>query len=162
MTHEDELDQPTEDQDVPAARCIEAPNAEDTTEIAKYILHADELVKQCAGSTLDGSLKDLEHIQTVLDSNIVEPEASYSLEALGAAFGVVFIEQHRGFDWWMVEDDMGRAAAIRYKHSDDVLIFPLDMIAKRVEANEAFNVVELYEALCEGVEEMLEEQLTDA
>jgi hypothetical protein len=152
--------EPIDEPDVPNVHHVEAPNAEDIDNLARYLVHAGELVKQGSGSSLDGSLKDLDRIQAVLDSNIVEPEASYSLEALGMAFGVVFIEQHRGFDWWMVEDDMGRTPAIQYKYAN-VKIFPLDMIAKRVEDDWDFRVVELYEALCEGVDELIEELLAD-
>jgi hypothetical protein len=50
--------------------------------------------------------------------------------------------------------------ARQYKYTN-VKIFPLDMIAKRLEANEEFRVVERYEALCEGVDEMIEELLAD-
>ena len=71
MTHEDKLGEQIADEDVPSVRRVEAPNEEDTIELAKYLLHADELVERCGGSTLDGSLEDLEHIQTVLDSNMV-------------------------------------------------------------------------------------------
>ena len=155
--HYEEIDE----RDLPTEHHTEAPNAADTEQLARYLLHAQELVEQCGGSTLDGSLKDLEHIQTVLDAHIIEPEASYSLEALGAAFGVVFIEQHQNFDWWMVEDDLGRTPAIQYKYTE-LRIFPLDMIAKRVETSEDFRVVELYEDLCEGVDDMIAWQLAGA
>lgn len=72
------------------------------------------------------------------------------------AFGVVFINNNPGFDWCMVEDDWGRTPAIRYKAAN-ILIFPMGMIAKRVEAQETFDVPTLYEELCTGTEDIIED-----
>jgi hypothetical protein len=35
------------------------------------------------------------------------------LQALGIAFGKVFVENNEFYDWWMVEDEFGRDPAIR-------------------------------------------------
>ena len=135
---------------------IEAPKQEDLEDLARRLVHAREVAEQVAGTKLDGSEADLDTIQAVLDSNAIEPEASYSLEALGIAFGCMFIDNHQGFDWWMVVDETGRAPAVRYKKSS-LLIFAQDMIVKRIENGESVDVRELYEALCAGIEELLEE-----
>lgn len=153
---DDEFGEAIEEFDVPGEQHIEAPTDTELTAIAQCLVHAAELAKQCAGSSLDGSLEDLKRIQAVLDSNTVEPEAAYSLEALGAAFGVVFINHNTGFDWWMVDDARGRTPAIQYEESR-ILIFPMDMIVKRVEAGEKVNVVRLYKQLCAGTEKIVED-----
>jgi hypothetical protein len=111
---------------------IEAPAPEDTEDLARKLIHANEMVVKIAGTKLCGSEEDLDGIQAVLNSNTIEPEAIYSLEALGVAFGRVFIENHAAFDWWMVIDETGRDPAIRYKESS-MLLFPQDMILKRIE-----------------------------
>lgn len=135
---------------------IEAPNQEDFEDLAHKLVHARELTKHIAGVQLDGSEADLDAIQAVLDSNTIEPEASYSLEALGVAFGSMFIDNHEGFDWWMAVDEDGRAPAVRYKKSS-LLIFAQDMIVKRIEEGESVDMRELYAALSEGIEALLEE-----
>ena len=135
---------------------IEAPSHEELEDLAQKLVHAKELAEHVAGRELDGSEEDLDAIQAILDSNTIEPEASYSLEALGVAFGCVFIDNHEGFDWWMVSDDSGRDPAVRYKESS-LLIFAQDMIVKRIEEGQTVDVRELYEVLSEGIEEMLEE-----
>jgi hypothetical protein len=135
---------------------IEAPNQEDLEDLARRLVHARELVEQVTRMKLDGSEADLDAIQAVLESNTIEPEASYSLEALGVAFGCMFIDNRAGFDWWIAVDESGRAPAVRYKKSS-LLIFAQDMIVKRIENGESVDMHELYEGLCAGIEELLEE-----
>lgn len=77
---------------------IEPPSKEDITALAWKFVHGDEMVVRVGAAKLCGSEEDLNGIQAVLDSNIIEPEAVYSLQALGIAFGRVFIE--RIGSWW--------------------------------------------------------------
>lgn len=93
---------------------IEAPTASDIDRIARQLIHAQSVVKDIAGRTFDGSRADLSAIQSVLDAGTFERDATYTLQSLGMALGKVFIEQHSGFDWWMVEDEYGRDPAIRF------------------------------------------------
>jgi len=153
MNNDEQADS-IEEFEVSGELCIETPTAADMEELARRLVHAGALVAQCAGSRLDGSLKDLERIQAVLDSNTVEPEATYSIESLGVAFGVVFVNHNPGFDWCIVEDDWGRTSAIRY-NATPALIFPVDMITKRLEAQEMFDVSKLYGGLCAHLGEII-------
>lgn len=143
------------EESVPSEQCIEAPNEADTTELAWKLIHADEILARF-GQAFDASEDDLERLQEVLDSKTIEAEARYSLESLGIAFGRIFLENHEGFDWWMVSDEIGRDPAIRYRRSS-LLIFPQSMLWKRIEDGEEVDVRELYESLCEHIEEALRE-----
>lgn len=144
------------EESVPSEQCIEAPNEADTTELALKLIHADEILARFGAGTFDASEDDLERLQQVLDSKTIEAEARYSLESLGIAFGRIFLENHEGFDWWMVDDEIGRDPAIRYRHSS-LLILPQSMLWKRIEDGEDVNVRELYELLCADIEEVLQE-----
>lgn len=135
---------------------IEAPTTDDVDRIARLLIHAEELLSQTAGHKFAGRESDLSAIQMVLDPNKIEQEATYSLQALGMAFGKVFIQNHDNFDWWMVEDEYGRDPAIRYKETT-LLVFPQTVISKRVEDGEAVNVRALYESLELNVEELVAE-----
>lgn len=132
---------------------IEAPTAEEFEHIARQLVHADAVARQVTGRGLTGSRDDLALIQQVLDSGSIEPEATYTLESLGMAFGKVFVEQHAGYDWWMVEDEYGRDPAIRFEQTA-LLTFPLTMLSKRVEDGESIDVVELFESLSERLAEL--------
>lgn len=140
---------------------IEAPIESDMVGIARQIIHAQELVLQATGKKLSGSESDLDAIQSAIDAKFIEPEATYSLQALGIVFGKVFIENHEHYDWWMVEDEYGRDPAVRYKETT-LLIFPQTMISKRVEDGEPVNVRDLYEGLEFHVEDLLAEHYPDA
>jgi hypothetical protein len=130
---------------------VEAPTEQDVERIARQVLHADELVSAATGKSLSGGLIDLALLQQVLGAKLVEPEATYSLQALGVAFGKVFVNNNEHYDWWMVEDEYGRDSAIRYKETS-LLVFPQTMISKRVEDGTEFSVRELYEGLQDQLE----------
>ena len=140
---------------------IEPPNATDINAVAKLFVHADELVKSITGKRLTGNELDLVYIQQVLDSGTVEPEATYSLQALGIAFGKVFIENTPNYDWWMVDDEYGRDPAIRFKMTT-LLSFPQTMISKRIEDGEEIDVVQLYRGLQEQHDELRSQNYSDA
>ena len=140
---------------------VEAPNSEDIDHIAKQLLHASGLVEEVAGAGLSGDLSDLAMLQNVLDEKVIEREATYSLQALGMAFGKVFVNNNEGYDWWMVEDEYGRDPAVRYRDTS-LLIFPQTMISKRVEDGEDVIVVELYEGIKDHLQRILAENYPDA
>lgn len=120
------------------------------------VVHAGQVIEQALGEDLDGSFNDLALMQRVLDQGVVEPEATYTLQAFGLAFGRVFLNQFPDYDWWMVEDEFGRDPAIRYKETS-LLVFPMTMISKRMEDGDAFDVTELFDGLAKQLAELIEE-----
>ncbi|HET6827360.1 MAG TPA: DUF3806 domain-containing protein [Ramlibacter sp.] len=140
---------------------IEAPSGEDIERIAQQLLHAQEVVLEATGSQLSGGMADLALLQRVLDFKFLEPEATYSLQALGIAFGKVFVENNAHYDWWMIEDEYGRDPAIRYKETT-LLVFPQTMLSKRIEEGEDVDVEAMYSGLCEQLEEIRLENYRDA
>jgi hypothetical protein len=144
-----------------AVRSINPPDNADIDRIAKSLIHANQVVKECLGLELNGTVCDLSLIQQVLASRSIEAEATYTLEALGFAVGDVFVTENPGYDWWMVEDEYGRDPAIRYLHSD-LLAHPGSMILRRVEDGEAFDVLELYESLRRRLSEISREWVDGA
>jgi hypothetical protein len=140
---------------------IEKPAADDLQAIAAQLLHASELVAEATGEPLSSDESDLPRLQQVVDSRLVEPEATYSLQALGLAFGKVFMRIRPDFDWWMVEDELGRDPAIRYKETS-LLMFPKTMLSKRIEDGEQIDVAEIYEGLVEMVREVVAEHYRNA
>jgi Domain of unknown function (DUF3806) len=142
-------------------RRIEPPTEKEIENIAMGVVHAGTLIEEALGEDLDGSRGDLALIQRVLDQGLVEPEATYTLQALGLAFGRAFLNEYPDYDWWMVEDEHGRDPAIRYKETT-LLVFPMTMISKRVEDGEPFEVSELFDGLAKQLSELIEEGLDDA
>jgi len=139
---------------------IEAPNEKDIENIAMGVVHAGQVIEQALGEDLDGTRNDLVLIQRVLDQGVVEREATYTLQALGLAFGRTFLNEFPDYDWWMVEDEYGRDPAIRYKETT-LLVFPMTMISKRVEDGEHIDIDELFDGLAKQLSELIQEGLDD-
>jgi hypothetical protein len=92
---------------------IEPPTEADVDAIARALIHAEHVVHEGLGRKLDGSRDDLRLLQELLDSSTVEREATYTLQALGLAFGRVFLTENPDYDWWMVEDEYGGVSRAR-------------------------------------------------
>jgi hypothetical protein len=135
---------------------IEPPTEKDIENIAMGVVHAGQVIEQALDEDLDGMHQDLELIQRVLDQGLVEPEATYTLQAFGLAFGRVFLNEFPDYDWWMVEDEHGRDPAIRYKETS-LLVFPMTMISKRIEDGDPFDVSELFDGLAKQLAELIQE-----
>ena len=135
---------------------IEPPTEKDIENIAMGVVHAGQVIEQALGEDIDGSRNDLLLIQRVLDQGVVEPEATYTLQAFGLAFGRAFLNEFPDYDWWMVEDEYGRDPAIRYKETS-LLVFPMTMISKRVEDGEEIDVGELFDGLAKQLAELIQE-----
>src|SRR4030095_13956967 len=120
------------------------------------VVHAGQVIEQALGEDLDGSRNDLSLIQRVLDQGVVEREATYTLQALGLAFGRAFLNAFPDHDWWMVEEGCGRDPASRYKETS-LLVFPMTMISKRVEDGEQIDVGELFDGLAKQLAELIQE-----
>lgn len=80
---------------------------------------------------LEGKLSLLERI---LEQKWIEPQETWKLQSLGVTLGDAFV-QYLGLDWVAVEDEIGRAPALKDPVST-VIIFPLTMISKRIEQGE--------------------------
>ena len=133
---------------------VEAPNQEDITQIAGQILAGRELVERTYGSQESyGGLRDLDLIQGVLDLGAVGPEDAFDLRALGLMFGQVIVKQVDDMDWCMVEDDLGRTPALRYKETS-LTVFPMTMISKRVEKAEEIDLHVFFETVREEIEKL--------
>lgn len=139
---------------------IEPPSEADIDAIARSWLHADSVCREVVGKSLDGSRGDLALLQHVVASGSIDRSATYTLQSLGIAFGKVFVNENRGYDWWMVEDEYGRDPAIRYGLSS-LLAYPRTIISKRMEEGEDVNVTDLYEGLRSRLSELADQGFGD-
>lgn len=78
------------------------------------------------------------------------------LEALGVVLGDTFV-QDMGFHWVAVENESGRHLGIRLGRRS-IILYPLDMISKRVTRGERVDIVDLYNDLAADVEEMMADE----
>ena len=76
-------------------------------------------------------------------------------------FGKVFVNETPDYDWWVVEDEYGKDACVRYKETS-LLIFPLTMLSKRIEDGDKFDVYELFHGLRQDLERIKNENYANA
>jgi hypothetical protein len=143
------------------AQVITAPDEAWITYIAKMWLLGSQISKETVGEEMDGSVSDLARLQRILESRQVPAVNTRELQALGIVFGKVFVNETPGYDWWVVEDEYGKDACVRYKETT-LLMFPQTVLSKRVEDGEEIDVPELFAGLKERLETIRKENYADA
>ena len=140
---------------------IIAPDEEWITYIAKMWLLGSQISQEITGKKMDGSMQDLDRLQAIIASGQIPIENTQELQSLGIIFGKVFVNETQDYDWWVVEDDYGKDACIRYKETS-LLIFPQTMLSKRIEDGETVNVSELFHGLRAQLERIKNESYANA
>ncbi|WP_415755748.1 DUF3806 domain-containing protein [Pseudomonas leptonychotis] len=140
---------------------IIAPDEEWITYIAKMWLLGSQISEEITGHKVDGSMQDLDRLQAIVASGQVKTENTQELQSLGIVFGKVFVNETQDYDWWVVEDDYGKDACIRYKETS-LLIFPQTILSKRIEDGETVDVFELFYGLRAELERIKNERYAHA
>jgi hypothetical protein len=104
------------------------------------------------GPCFTGGDSDLQVIQALLENNKFDKNQTFVLEGLGVIFGGILA---RKLDLHWVSDTFGTdlTPALQYKETN-IVLYPKDMIVKRVERGEAFDLMLLFNGLVEEVRKM--------
>jgi len=94
-------------------------------------------------------------LRALLEANVFSKSQTYELQSMGIVLGDTFV-QEMGFHWVIVEDEYGRDPAIKYKETS-IILYPLTMISKRIEKDEAVDVFDMFNGTAEKVEELIEQ-----
>lgn len=140
---------------------ISTPDEEWSTYIAKMWLLGNQISKNLLEEEMDGSLEDLNRLQKIIDSQQIPASNTQELQPLGIVFGRTSIENTSCYDWWVVEDEYGQDACIRYKETS-LLIFPQTMISKRIEDGEEIDIPTFYMTLKKDLEQIKSENFPNA
>jgi uncharacterized protein DUF3806 len=120
---------------------IERPTAAELLEIRKQSALIQESVRSRYPRPLAGDDRDLDLLQRLLDDEVFLPTQTHELQSLGLAFGDA-IRKRLGLEWIIADDEYGREPALLQSDSA-IVIFPLTMVAKRVEAGERLRLRDL-------------------
>ena len=102
-----------------------------------------ELTATHLGRRLNGNTdNDLDLLQMLLDRDVVRPDMTRELQAMGIVLGDL-LAKDLGMDWVVYEDSLGRNRALRYRDTDNFL-FPATMISRRQEAGSDTPVADIY------------------
>ena len=138
-----------------------APDDEWVTYIAKMWLLGSQISEGITGQKMDGSMQDIYRLQAIIDSRLIPVEKTQELQSLGIVFGKVFVNETPDYDWWVVEDEYGKDACVRYKETT-LLIFPQTMLSKRIEDGVKVDVAELFFGLRQDLERIYNENYSNA
>jgi hypothetical protein len=118
--------------------------------IQRYLPDPDSRSKY---QTVPGKLGTIRAIMRV---DPVTPARRDLMEALGVVMGDTFV-QDMGFHWAAIETASGRQIVIRYKRSN-IFLYPLTMVAERVQRGERVDALELYNDVAADVEERIDDE----
>ena len=103
----------------------------------------DDISRRNFGSAFTGSTeRDLALLQRILDQNLVRPDQTQQLQAMGMVLGDL-LASDLDLHWVIYEDKLGRTRALRYRQSNEYL-FPVTMISRRREADNDKSVADIY------------------
>jgi hypothetical protein len=129
------------------------PTETDIDMLARMWLRIACLVKEHFGVSSTNTVEYLGWVQRLIDENPVEDSLEVN-QSLGCVFGMVLVDHVDGLDWCAVIDDEGRDLCLRYRESP-LSVFPLDMILKRREKKEVFDLTELFLETKRRVEQLV-------
>ena len=112
----------------------------------KWVREHYEHNPESSYATVSGKLKV---VNTILESEWVEPHETVKLQCLGVAFGDA-LSQDLGLRWATVEDEDGADPALIYD-GQSIIVFPLTSISKRVERGETVDVYNLFGETCKTI-----------
>ena len=95
---------------------------------------ADSSIRKAIGRQLNQDKGDIRLIQRAIDKGAFSDADKQSLQALGAALGDVFANEHKDFNWRVYEDKLGASHAVCLDDTQHC-VFPMTMISRRMEAN---------------------------
>lgn len=102
----------------------------------------DEITRGEFGTPLRANKSDLKVLQRIIDNELINQTETQKLQALGVAFGDVFVNE-LGLEWKVYLDSVGKSRATCIKDTQHCL-FPITMISKRARLGAKPNVSELY------------------
>jgi hypothetical protein len=138
-----------------AEQTIRAPDKNDIQRLARQVVDVGTLTERHVGRSLANDDTDLDAIQYLLDRPVLDAGQTYELQCLGIVLGRRLVPAIEGLAWCVVEDEYGVDPALRYLDTS-LILFPLTMISKRVEAGEHVNVRAMFEGVRARVAELAE------
>lgn len=115
---------------------------------------ADTTMRQATGRQLHQNRGDLRRIQRAIDSGALDNANKQTLQALGAALGDIFANEHKKFDWRVYEDDAAASHAVCLIGTEHCL-FPMTMISRRMEAGLKPDVTKIFNTNLDSLKKQL-------
>ncbi len=95
------------------------------------------------GYNLKNDESDIAVMQRMLDLRKIKRDDIASQQALGLVLGDI-MAKHLNMHWMLVEDEVGRSRALRYKKTN-IIVFPITMISRRYKTGLNVDIKTLYD-----------------
>lgn len=132
---------------------VSAPRADDLARMEAQRASVHACAAPDSRASLEAAAGKLRLVRALLAAGVFQPEQTAALQSLGIVLGDALVQHVGGAEWVMVEDEYGRDPAVRIKGTT-VLLFPLTMISKRIEAGEPVDVFALFNGILDHIEEL--------
>ncbi len=107
-------------------------------------IRIDKFVQSKLGISIRRDVTDLNSLQRIFDSKLVEPSDYKMLQAMGIVLGnVMQADFPSALEWKVYSDELGRSRALCVRNTANCL-FPVTMLERRVEAGIRPDVKKIY------------------
>jgi hypothetical protein len=121
---------------------ISEPTPEDLRHLAKQRACVEAYLADESRDKYRTAAGKLGLLRALIEAKVFRPDQTWELQSMGIVLGDA-LAQELGLRWVMVEDDYGRDPALAVP-GKSVLVFPLTMISKRIEAGQPVDVFDLF------------------
>lgn len=112
-----------------------------------------ELLKTNLNYEIKETRDDLEAFQNIIDLKIIDPaNGAHFYDGMGIILGRMLITYRKGFDWWIIEDEIGQDIVLRYKETD-FYINVIGHIARELEEGRYLNIHQSFAGLVKDIDQ---------
>lgn len=104
----------------------------------------EEITRVNFGQSLKSGKNNIPLLQRIIDEQIIEPDDTISLQALGVILGDAFADSNKNLAWKVYEDELGKSHAVCVEETKECL-FPVTMLSKRIENKTKPKVEDVYQ-----------------
>lgn len=131
---------------------IEAFTADDAARVERQRSWVRDHLEEGARQRYDALESKLRLLSTIIRSNWIARNEIQKLQCLDIAFGDALVQQ-MGLEWVAVVERRGRVSALRDPQTGSML-YPRTVISQRLEQGQPVEVVDLFIAACDKIEEV--------
>jgi hypothetical protein len=116
----------------------------DKNKMDKEITLVNELAQSKLGTALRKDLSDLQTLQRIIDSGLVDQDDFKTQQAMGVVMGnVLQADFPQTLEWKVYRDKVGRSRALCAKGTQECM-FPVTMLSRRMEVGSKPDVRKIY------------------
>lgn len=104
-------------------------------------------------ASFTGGDSDIQVIQTLLDHSNFDKSQTAAIEGMGVIFGGI-LARKLDLEWVSVTDEYGSILALQHQQAN-IIVYPIEMLIKRVERGEDFDVKLLFNSIHEEAQKII-------